>query len=458
MFLAALDQTIVSPAIPTIGAELGGASTITWILSAYFLTSTAVTPLYGKFADIYGRRPVLLTGIGIFVAGSIIAALAQSMTMLIVARAIQGIGGGGLVALAQTVIGDLVPPMERGKFSAYISATWAAASLAGPILGGVLSEQVHWSLIFWINLPLAAIAVFMTERSLAKIPWQKRDHSIDIPGAVLVVAATTCLLLALTFGAGDGWLATRVLLLFAAALVLAVLFAARLATAKEPLIPLDVLGNQVVFTGTASVFFAMAAFVGLSVYVPLYLEQVAGLSTSAAGFALVGYLVGTVAGATTAGRLMPRIRHYKTVPIFGLAAAAVALGLIAWRVGHMSLVEFEVLLIIAGIGGGTQFPVTTVAIQNAVDLKNLGVATGALAFLRSLGAAIGVAVVGTVAAVSGITVGLADASAGPVDGEAFAPVFFAAMVSALGGLLFILLMEERPLRGREQPRPLAASE
>jgi MFS family permease len=191
MFLAALDQTIVAPALPTIGASLGNTEYLSWIVSAYLLTATAVTPLYGKLADIRGRRPVIFGAIGIFVAGSIISALAQSMLVLVLGRAIQGVGGGGLGALAMTVIGDVVAPRERGQYQGYISGMWGIASLAGPIVGGFLAHKVHWSMIFWINLPLAVFAMAVLSKPLKKLQSPRNRHRLDLPGSGLVILATT---------------------------------------------------------------------------------------------------------------------------------------------------------------------------------------------------------------------------------------------------------------------------
>jgi MFS family permease len=200
MFLAALDQTIVAPALPTIGSSLGNAEYLSWIVTAYLLTATAVTPLYGKLADIRGRRPVIFGAVGIFVAGSIVSALARSMLMLVIGRAIQGIGGGGLGALAMTVIGDVVAPRERGKYQGYISGMWGIASLAGPVVGGFLAHKFHWSMIFWINLPLAAFAIAVLNNPLKKLPIVRSRHRLDLPGAGLVILATTSLMLVLTWG------------------------------------------------------------------------------------------------------------------------------------------------------------------------------------------------------------------------------------------------------------------
>src|ERR1700741_312446 len=225
MFLAALDQTIVAPALPTIGSSLGNAEYLSWIVTAYLLTATAVTRLYGQLADIRGRRPVIFGAIGIFVAGSIISALAPSMLMLITGRAIQGIGGGGLGALAMTVIGDLVPPRERGQYQGYISGMWGVASLAGPVVGGFLAHNWHWSMIFWINLPLGGLAVAVLNKPLKKLATVRSKHKLDLPGSGLVILATTPLMLLLTWGGSRyGWASTQILGLTAASLVFWFLF------------------------------------------------------------------------------------------------------------------------------------------------------------------------------------------------------------------------------------------
>lgn len=455
MFLAALDYTIVSPAIPTIGKALGDPAYISWIVAAYFVTSTAATPLYGKLADIHGRRIVINTAIAVFVIGSVLAALAPSMFWLIVARAIQGLGGGGLVALAQTVIGDLVPPRERARYSVYIAGTWAIASLLGPTVGGLIAQYLHWSWLFWINLPLAAIAVAMIDRTLPRVPWQRRDHRLDVIGAVLIVSATVTLMLGLTFGgAGAGFTAAHVLALFAAAVVLAGLFVWRMRTALQPLIPLEILSDRLVLAATGSVFFAMASFVSLTIFVPVYFETVLGLSTAQAGLALVGYTVGTVFGANSAARAMRAMPRYKVVPMAGLALAAGCLGVLAWQAPALGLWPFVVLITLVGIGAGTQFPVTLISVQNAVDPRDMGVATGLFGFVRSLGSAIGVAVIGAVAAAAGVAVGFGSHAAvgAMVDGAVFRPVFLAAMISVLCALATFALMEERPLRGRDEMR------
>ncbi len=458
MLLAVLDQTIVGPAIPAISDGLGGSSYISWIVSAYFLTATATTPLYGKIADIYGRRPTLFTAMAIFVLGSVICGLSSSLPMLIAGRAVQGLGGGGLTALAQTVIADLVPPRERGKFAVYISGVWAIASIAGPVLGGFITQHISWSFIFWLNLPLAVFAVLMTNRTLKKLPWNKRDHQLDVAGSLLVMAATVALILALALGPqrGFGWGSPLVVGLFVMAAVLVPVTARHMQRTAEPLIPLAVLTNPVVQKATLSVFFAMMAFVGLTVYVPLFVELKLGGSPSQAGLMLVGYMIGTVIGAFASGRTMAFIPHYKRMPIAGLAVASAALAWLTLRTEQVGFIEFEVVLILTGIGSGLQFPVTTVAVQNAVDPRDIGAASGILQFLRALGSAIGVAVVGAVGAANGIAMSAEHGGAAVVGGAvsrlaagAFAPVFAAASVGLALAFIMLALMPELPLRGRE---------
>ena len=458
MLLAALDQTIVAPVIPAMGAALGHSNYISWIVSAYFLAATATTPLYGKIADIHGRRPTLFAAVAIFVAGSVVCALATTMGVLVLGRAVQGLGGGGLMALAQTVIGDLFPPRERGKVSGYIAATWATASIAGPVLGGFITEHLTWPVIFWLNLPLAAFAVAMTSGALKRLPWLKREHRLDLLGSLLVVLATVALLLALALAPQPrfGWTSPIVLGLLAAGIGLVPVIAWHLLRVAEPLIPLEVLGDRVVLMATFSVFFAMAALIGLTVFVPLFLELVLGQSASQAGLALVGYMVGTVIGANFAGKTMARVEHYKRLPLIGLAAASAGLAWLAYRAGSIAFIEFEVVLVLVGIGSGQQFPITTVSVQNAVDPRDIGVATGVLAFMRALGSSIGVAVVGAVGAASGIVVSTSEAGSGAsaastlhrVAGGAFAPVFIAASTSLALGFILLALMPARPLRGR----------
>src|SRR5437763_1401676 len=253
MLLAALDQTIVATALPTIGQDLQDIEHLPWVVTAYLLASTAVTPLYGKLSDIHGRRPVLLAAISTFIVGSIACALAPSMFILICARGLQGIGGGGLISLAQTIIADIVSPRERGRYQVYIASVFITSSLAGPVLGGFCAEHLHWSAIFWINVPLGHGAFAMTYSKLKRLPRHERPHRLDLIGAACLVVASTSLLLALSWaGVRYPWLSFEIIGLIAVSITFWGTFFVRTQMISEPLIPITVLQNQVVRTGTLS--------------------------------------------------------------------------------------------------------------------------------------------------------------------------------------------------------------
>lgn len=454
MLLAALDQTIIATALPTIGRELGDLEHLSWVVTVYLLTSTAVTPLYGKFSDSHGRRVTMLIGIVIFIIGSIACAVAPTMLVLILARGLQGLGGGGLIALAQTIVADLVPPKERGKYQVYFASVFMTASLLGPVLGGFFAEHMHWSVIFWINLPLGLVALFIAFHSLKKLPRHDRPHRLDLLGAVLMVVATVALLLALSWGGiRHPWFSLPIFGLFAGSFLVWVLFAVRMRLAPEPLIPPGVLHNPVVRMGTLSACFGMGTYIGLTIYLPVYFESVRGLSASLSGLALIPLMAGTVVGATTSGRGMAKVKHYKRLPVGGLIVAIAGTLLLAAFSGGLPLAVVEIALAIISFGLGTILPVTTVAIQNAVAPHELGTATGTANFFRSLGGAFIVAIFGAIllsgAELSGVTsLETLGASAGGADlAHIFRYVFLAAAIGFGLALAFMLAMEELPLRG-----------
>ncbi len=465
MLLAALDQTIVATAMPTIGRSLGDFENLPWVVTTYLLTSTAVTPLYGKMSDIAGRRVTLLVAITIFMVGSVFCALAPNMLTLILARALQGLGGGGLISLAQTIIADIVSPKERPRYQGLIAGVFVTSSVAGPVLGGFMAEKLHWSAIFWINLPLGLLAFYMTNSLLKKLPRHERPHKLDFLGAGLMTLATVALLLALSLGGPRyAWTSPIILGLLGASVLLWVAFVARLATAPEPLIPTEVLRNQVVAMGTMAACFGMGVFIGLTIYTPIYLEGVYDLTASQSGLALIPLMVGTVTGATFSGRLMARLTHYKRTPMIGLSVAVIALAMVALWPQALPLAALEVILAAAAIGIGTVLPVTTVAIQNAVMPHQMGTATGTMNFFRSLGGAIIVAGFGAIvmgglpadkaASVTMDTLATALASGGSDIGTVFRWVFAAAAAGILVTLYSLVVMEERPLRTRVGAAPV----
>jgi EmrB/QacA subfamily drug resistance transporter len=453
MFLAALDQMIVSPAMPTIGASLGHVEYLPWTITAYLLTATAVTPLYGKLSDIHGRKPVLFAGVAIFMFGSLTCALSHSLSVLILGRTIQGLGGGGLLVLAMTIIGDVVPPRELGRYQGYIACVWAIASIAGPAAGGFFAHKLHWSLIFWINLPLGLFAIWMTNTPLKRLPEENRVHQLDVSGSGLMVVATVCLMLVLTWGGSSfAWTSPVILGLSAASLIIWFFFGWHLRKMAEPLLPLDVLGNPVVTTATGAVFFAMAGYIGLSTYLPIFLQRVMRLDSAQAGLCLIPMMLGLVTGAFVAGRLMPHLQHYKLPTLGGLVLALAALSILAAIVSRAGLLPIECLLALSAFGTGTLLPASVTCVQNAVERRHLGVATAVLAFLRQLGSAIGVAALGAIlfhgAGISIINPpsALEEASESAALGLVFAFVVMGAAASMFIALACFLLMEEKPLR------------
>lgn len=456
MLLAALDQTIIATALPTIGRELGDLEHLPWVVTVYLLTATAVTPLYGKFSDSHGRRVTMLIGIVVFIIGSIACALAPTMIILILARGLQGLGGGGLIALAQTIVADLVPPKERGRYQVYFASVFMTSSLLGPVLGGFFAEHLHWSVIFWINLPLGLVALFIAFHGLKKLPQVHRRHRLDLLGALLMVAATVSLLLALSWGGlRYSWGSWPILALFAGSAVLWGLFALRMGKAPEPLIPPGVMNNPVVRMGTLSACFGMGTYIGLTIYLPVYFESVRGLSASLSGLALIPLMAGTVVGATLSGRMMAKVKHYKRLPVAGLLVAMVATGVLAAYGASLPLLGLEAILAVISIGLGTLLPVSTVAIQNAVVPHELGTATGAANFFRSLGGALIVAIFGAIVlsgtglsgAASFESLAEVAAKSGVNLSDVFSYVFMAAVIGFALAFLFLLAMEERPLRG-----------
>ena len=458
MLLAALDQTIVATAMPTIGLDLGDAANLPWIVTAYLLASTAVTPLYGKLSDIHGRRIMLLIAIATFIIGSLACAVAPTMVTLALARGLQGIGGGGLIALSQTILADIMAPKERARYQVVIAGVFVAASVAGPLLGGLFAQHLHWSLIFWINLPIGFLAFALTNAKLKLLPRNERRHRLDYPGAVLLVLSSTTLMLALSWGGVRyPWGSAPVLGQHALAAVLGSGFAARRATAAEPLIPTEVLKDRVVYSATLSACFAMGTFIGLTIYVPIFLEGVIGLSASESGVALVPLMVGTVTGATLSGRSMLLFRHYKRVPLIMMTISIACCATIALEGRALPFWLMEVLFALLSMGIGTILPLSTIAIQNAVMPHQLGIATAAMNFFRSLGGALIVAAFGTIvlggAAGTGHDVESLIRGGDPAHlAQTFRSVFLAACLGLVAAFAFLAFMEERPLGERPAPK------
>jgi MFS family permease len=450
MLLAALDQVVVATALPTIAASLGDVENMSWVVTANLLCATAATPLYGKLSDIHGRRAMMLIAIGIYAAGSLACALAPTMLILILSRALQGLGGGGLMPLVQTIIGDVASPRDRPRYQAYTSSTFIISTVGGPLLGGFIAEHLHWSWIFWFNLPLCAVAFLLTHNVLQRLPRHDRPHQLDIVGAILMVSAAIALMLALTWGGRRyAWTAPQILGLFAGSAGLWLLFAWRVMTTQEPFIPLSVLRDGAMRVGTAAAFFAIGTTIALTIILPLYAQVALGLSVSESATTIIALQGGATLTSVVAGRLIVRFTHYKRVPIAGLAFSVVALVPLAVMPTGLSPATALGLIALVGVGLGPSFPFTVVVVQNAVAFHQLGVATGTMNFFRALGSTFivtgfGAIVLAGASGIRGVSLGtlLTDTNA-----EAFRLVFAAAISCLLIALACIVALEERPLRG-----------
>jgi EmrB/QacA subfamily drug resistance transporter len=462
MFLAALDQTIVATALPTIGRQFGDVSSLSWVITAYLLASTAVAPVFGTLSDIYGRRAMIVTALSLFVAGSILCAIAPSMTVLIVARGLQGLGGGGILPIVQTVIADVVTPRERGQYQAYFSGVWMAAGIGGPILGGVFAEHLHWSMIFWINVPLGLVSLAMLLPKMGRIPVFHRRRKVDWLGGVLLMAAAVVVMLVLTWGGSRYvWLSPVIMAMIGASIALTLAFLWHASRADEPFLPLSLMGGTVVPYAMVCGGCAMGAMLGLTVYLPLYYDVVYHLTASEAGMALIPLAAVSTGGAAIAGRTMARSKHYKRVAIIGTLVAAAASA--ALMLAPMPLWVLLTLLSIFALGLGTAFPVSTVSSQNAVARSQVGTITGATNFFRALMASFTVAVFSAILLMAfGADISLAGEHRGPVSSisasdmiAAFRYVFGAATAMMVGGSICMVLMEEKPLAGPATPVQMA---
>jgi MFS family permease len=457
MFLSALNQTIVATALPTIGRAFDDFENLSWVVIAYLLTSTVVAPLYGKLSDIYGRRGMMLVALGVFMAGSAASAAAPSMLMLILGRGLQGIGGGGIVPLAQSIIADAVPPRERGYYQTYTGAIWIIAGAGGPVLGGVIAEHLHWSVIFWLNVPLTFVAALLSHRQLKLLPRHERARKIDVTGAALMMAAATALLLALTWGGTRyPWLSQQIAALIIGASVLAAVFVWWVLRTPQPFLPIAVLNNPVMRVGSLTSACSQGVSIGLTIFVPLFYELVHGLSASDSGLALIPIMMMITPGSFMSSRAMLYMTHYKRVPIVLLALGSIAVGLLALY-PLMPVWGVVVVMCFVGLGAGSSYPTVTVSIQNAVAHHQVGIAMGTMNFFRALASAFVVAVMGAImlaglgaapqrGAASAVIAVAANATAGQL-AHTFSFVFALAAAFLLIGVIALMVMEERPLRG-----------
>src|SRR5262245_36456150 len=445
VFMGSVDTTILASALPTIGRDLGNIHALPWLVTAYLIAATAVTPLYGKISDIRGRRATLAVSIAIYMVGSLICAFAPDMLVLIFGRVVHGLGGGGLTSLAMIVLGDIAAPKDRGRYYAYFAVTYSTAGATGPALGGFLADHLHWSMIFWLNIPLGLIALALTSSLLRRLPRYERPHRLDVVGAVLIMAASVCFMLALNLGGARlPWSSFPILGLLVLAATLGGGFVARLLTAPEPLIPITILANPEARLAIVANAFGWGSIIGLNIFLPMFLQSATGASATNAGLSLVVLMASLNLSAGAAGQLLGRVRHYKTVPMIGIAVAIASLAALAWHGQNVNLWTFEVLVVLVGIGFGPLAPLSTVVLQNSVPIYQFGTAMGTMNFSRTLLSTMMVAVFGAL-----VLGGPGAASAGlhPEVGsaEGFTRVFLAAAASLSVALLTLFMLKEKPL-------------
>jgi EmrB/QacA subfamily drug resistance transporter len=396
LFLAALDQTIVATALPTMVGELGGLEQLSWVVTSYLLASTVTAPLYGKISDLYGRKIVFQAAIILFLAGSILCGLSQNMGQLIAWRGLQGLGAGGLFVMAMTIIGDILSPRERGRYQGYFGAVFALASVAGPLAGGWLVDHVDWRWVFYINVPIGLVALFVTASAL-NLPFVRRDHPIDFAGAVTLVVGVSALLLAMVWGGNEyEWSSPLIVGLLVTGVVVGFLFLWWERRAQEPILPPRLFRNRTFALTSASGFIIGLAMFGGIVFLPLFLQVVVGASATNSGLLLIPMMAGIIGSSVIGGRLITRTGRYKIFPVIGSAMATLAFFLLSTMGVGTVLVTASIYMFVLGVGVGLIMPVLVLAVQNSVEHSDMGVATSSNNFFRSLGGAFGTALLGAV--------------------------------------------------------------
>jgi EmrB/QacA subfamily drug resistance transporter len=434
MLLASLDQTIVSTALPTIVGEFGGLAHLSWIVTAYLLATTIVTPLYGKLGDLFGRKIVLQTAIALFLVGSALCGVSRSMGALIAFRALQGLGGGGLMVTISAVVGDLFTPRERGRYQGIFGGIFGLATVLGPLIGGFFVEHLSWRWIFYINLPLGLVSFVIIGWAFAA-PMSPRRPSIDIAGTILLATMLTALILLTSFGGhGVAWRSPEALTLGGVTVAALAGFIAVERCAAEPILPPHLFGNRIFTIACAIGFVVGLALFGSITFMPLYLQVVKGATPTEAGMSLTPMMGGVLVTSIASGRIISRIGRYRPFPIAGTALMTVALGLLA-TLGVASSIRTAVLyMAVLGLGLGLIMQVLVLAAQNAVDYRHLGVATSGTTLFRSIGGSLGVSLFGAIFA-AGLATNLAAAlPVGATLPDASAPAAIQALPGATRSL------------------------
>ncbi len=398
MLLAALDQTIVGTAMPNIVRELNGLEHLSWVFTAYMLASTVTVPIYGKLSDIYGRKLFFLSGIVVFLIGSVLSGAAQSMTQLILFRALQGIGAGAMMTNAFTIIGDLFPPAERGKWQGAMGGVFGLASVIGPLLGGWITDNASWRWTFYINIPIGIVALAVVWFLMPKIKSHiVGKRSVDVLGAVMLVLGLVPFLLGLVWGGSEyAWTSPQIIGIFLVSLVSLTAFAFIEKTAKEPIIPLDLFKNRIFTVSAISVFLTAMGMFGAILYIPLFAQGVMGVSATNSGFILTPLMLGLVLASGISGQIISRTGKYKILAVIGTSIITLAMFLMTSVSVATTQMDLYLRMILLGVGLGVTMPIYNIAVQNAFEQAKLGVVTASTQLFRSIGGTVGTAIMGGV--------------------------------------------------------------
>jgi EmrB/QacA subfamily drug resistance transporter len=392
LFLGALDQTIVGPVLPTIAKELNGIDLYTWVVTAYLVTSTAAIPVYGKLSDLYGRKPMLVVGICLFLIGSVLSGLSQTMWQLILFRGVQGLGAGALFPISLAVIGDLFTPAERGKYQGLFGAVFGIAFLVGPAVGGFLTEHLSWHWIFFVNLPIGLISLYLIGRLLPTVRTAGARFTLDVPGVVFLTLAIVPTLIALTLAETSSWVNPAVLGWFAVGLVSLAAFLVAETRAEDPVIPLDLFKNRTFAVSAVATLFAIFGFSTLIIFLPLWFQVVQGDTPTASGYALFPFLAGLIFSSIVAGQLVSRTGRYKVLIAVAMAVLTIGLALFTNLRDDTSTPALWAWMLIAGLGVGPTMAIFTLIVQNDVPFARLGTATSDLTLIRQIGTSLGLTV------------------------------------------------------------------
>lgn len=444
MLLASLDQTIVATALPTVVTDLGGLGDVSLVVTGYLVASIAATPVLGKLGDLFGRGRLLGVATVVFLGGSVLCGLATSLGLLVAFRAVQGVGAGGMMALAMAGVGDLVPARERGRYQGWIQSVFALASVAGPLAGGLLVETVGWRWIFLVNVPIGLVALIALRDLLRAKHTAGWTVSVDYLGAALLVAAVSSGVLVTAWGGVRmPWASAPILALIAVAAVCTVAFVWWETRASQPILPPSLLRNPVVAIAGATMFLTALGFFAAIVYVPVFVQVVVGSSATTAGLALLPLTLGVLAATTVSGRVIARTGRYKVFPIVGLAAMTAATALLATMGTSTGLVAVGLYMALLGLGFGCVTQVLVLAVQNSVDRTRLGTATASTNFFRGLGGALGVAVFGAI--LSAHVGGAAGPESASAVSDGLGRIFLTAVPLLAAALVAVCFLPERPL-------------